>query len=95
MKSDSSGRRALTFAGKVSVVAAVSLLRIQAWGQAPSGDAATAVVDPRGPSSGRWRVVRGCGSWVAERNMRVARRDQTEPANRSPALGFRLVRSAE
>lgn len=57
--------------------------------------ASTAVVDPRGPSSGQWRVVRGCGSWVAERNMRVARRDQTEPANRSSSIGFRLVRSAE
>jgi formylglycine-generating enzyme len=48
--------------------------------------------DPTGPSSGQFRVVRGCGVSVASRNMRVARRDEATPDARSPATGFRLVR---
>jgi formylglycine-generating enzyme required for sulfatase activity len=50
--------------------------------------------NPRGPSSGQYRVLRG-GSWSGEpQNVRAANRDRGRPANRSYSSGFRLSLSA-
>lgn len=59
-------------------------------GEYPSSDA----TDPRGPTSGRYRVLRG-GSWgVTARVLRVSDRNDDFPANRSGTLGVRCVRDA-
>ncbi len=51
--------------------------------------------DPRGPSSGSHRVLRG-GSWNnGTRHLRVAGRHDYTPSRRNYFLGFRLVRKAE
>jgi sulfatase modifying factor 1 len=56
--------------------------------------APTAGTDPKGPSSGFLRVIRG-GSWVnAARHARVAFRGLKEPDDRSSNLGLRLLRTA-
>lgn len=48
--------------------------------------------NPKGPSKGSYRVIRG-GSWLsAPRNCRVARRDYYTPTFRDSGIGFRLVR---
>ncbi len=49
--------------------------------------------DPRGPSGGWFRVVRGGSFADAPRDARVAFRLGGEPSNRSSSLGFRVVRS--
>jgi formylglycine-generating enzyme required for sulfatase activity len=52
-------------------------------------------VDPRGPESGRMRVIRGgllCGE---VRSSRFAYRCGSEPESRRPDLGFRLARSVD
>jgi formylglycine-generating enzyme required for sulfatase activity len=50
------------------------------------------VADPRGPSSGTNRVVRG-GGWNGNAvNCRSAYRYNYAPGNRFDFLGFRLVR---
>jgi formylglycine-generating enzyme required for sulfatase activity len=47
--------------------------------------------DPRGPSSGRFRVLRG-GSWFdAAGDVRVSRRDPQVPASAHAGSGFRCV----
>ena len=49
--------------------------------------------DPKGPSSGSYRVVRG-GSWLlGARYCRSALRDGYDPGYRGGSLGFRLARS--
>ena len=50
--------------------------------------------NPRGPSGGSYRVIRG-GSWryVVARYCRAAYRNGDEPSNRDDDLGFRLARS--
>ena len=59
------------------------------YGDYPSGS----VTDPRGPSSGSYRVYRG-GSWRNNaRCCRSANRSLDVPSLRSSNLGFRLVRS--
>ncbi len=53
--------------------------------------AADSVVDPQGPETGSWRVVRG-GSWDNYRNCaRCASRYRHGPDNFDNILGFRLV----
>lgn len=52
-------------------------------------------VDPTGPASGSFRVVRG-GSWFSgARNLRSAYRSGSGPGARGGDVGFRLVRTAE
>ena len=55
----------------------------------PSGS----VTDPRGPSSGSYRVCRGGGWLLNARNCLSAYRGNDGPSNRLGGLGFRLVRS--
>lgn len=48
--------------------------------------------NPKGPDSGKYRVVRG-GSWLDdESHIRVAYRDYRFPTTRDFAIGFRVVR---
>jgi formylglycine-generating enzyme required for sulfatase activity len=47
--------------------------------------------DPTGPSSGAYRVIRGCGWYSDARLCRSADRYGREPANRSEYNGFRLA----
>ncbi len=48
--------------------------------------------NPRGPSSGLWRINRG-GSFLVSRNhCRVSHREYRPPDDRTPSLGFRLAR---
>ena len=50
--------------------------------------------DPKGPSTGSNRVMRG-GSWYSSaQNVRSARRSDNTPLDRLTILGFRLVRSS-
>ncbi|ACF47380.1 protein of unknown function DUF323 (plasmid) [Prosthecochloris aestuarii DSM 271] len=48
--------------------------------------------DPKGPSSGRYRVNRGGGWDYVARNLRSANRGNNSPGSRDDVLGFRLVR---
>jgi formylglycine-generating enzyme required for sulfatase activity len=49
------------------------------------------LVDPKGPSEGEFRVLRG-GSWnYNPQYCRVSRRDCSNPDFRSGSIGFRLV----
>ena len=50
-------------------------------------------VDPRGPSSGSYRVIRGGGWFDNARSSRSANRNWFAPAHRLDDLGFRLVRT--
>ncbi len=59
------------------------------YGPYPSG----AVTDPRGPSTGDMRIIRGGGFGNDARDCRVARRVNTAPSGRSQDVGFRLVRT--
>jgi formylglycine-generating enzyme required for sulfatase activity len=63
---------------------------VQDWYAAyPAG----AVVDPAGPASGEFRVLRG-GSWIDDAQfVRSASRVRFTPANRFLLLGFRPSRS--
>jgi formylglycine-generating enzyme required for sulfatase activity len=65
---------------------------VQDWyGEYPT----SSVLDPRGPSSGSYRVNRG-GSWDDDaRNCRSAYRDNDTPGNRYIGMGFRLALSPE
>ncbi|MBI4604138.1 MAG: SUMF1/EgtB/PvdO family nonheme iron enzyme [Planctomycetes bacterium] len=57
------------------------------YGAYPQGE----VTDPRGPSSGVSRVLRG-GSWDSDpRNCRSANRYRIEPGFRNDGIGFRLA----
>ena len=48
-------------------------------------------VDPQGPASGRYRVLRG-GSWAdASKYLTCAYRSYARPAERSPNIGFRCA----
>ena len=59
------------------------------YGGYPSGS----VTDPRGPSTGSWRVCRG-GWWgSAARHVRSAARTDMSPDGRNHSIGFRLVRT--
>ena len=61
-----------------------------AWyGEYPSG----AVTDPRGPSTGSHRVIRGGGWSSGARHVRSASRIIGSPGDRYIILGFRLVRT--
>ncbi len=59
------------------------------YGPYPSG----AVTDPRGPSTGDMRIIRGGGFGNDARNCRVANRGNVAPSRRHHDLGFRLVRT--
>lgn len=49
--------------------------------------------NPKGPASGRYRVIRG-GSWSdVEKYLTCAYRSWARPAERSPNIGFRCVKS--
>ncbi len=49
------------------------------------------IIDPKGPESGEYRVVRG-GSWHSEaRNLRVSHRYREDPGYRNHRLGFRCA----
>jgi len=59
------------------------------YGDYPSGS----VTDPKGPSGGSDRVIRG-GSWNNKpRHVRSAYRGRNVPGSRNPYLGFRLLRT--
>ena len=58
------------------------------YGDYPGG----AVVDPNGPRSGSYRVLRGGGWDFIAGNCRSANRDRYSPGNRANDLGFRLLR---
>ena len=49
-------------------------------------------VEPDGPRSGDWRVVRGGSFDLSPVGLRSARRDDFDPVNRSGNLGFRCAR---
>jgi formylglycine-generating enzyme required for sulfatase activity len=58
------------------------------YGQYPLGP----VTDPKGPSSGEYRVLRG-GSWDSEaRDVRSASRHRLTPGYRYGHEGFRVAR---
>ena len=57
------------------------------YGEYPSGS----VTDPTGPSSGKYRVLRGGGWYNSARNCRSAIRFGSTPGNRNHNNGFRLV----
>lgn len=57
--------------------------------------AASPAIDPRGPSAGPGRVVRGGGWDNGPANCRNADRDVIWPGDGSEAVGFRTVRSVE
>jgi formylglycine-generating enzyme required for sulfatase activity len=60
------------------------------YGEYPDGP----VVDPTGPASGSYHVIRG-GSWYSHaQNCRSALRSLYSPGSRSKLLGFRLACSA-
>lgn len=52
----------------------------------------SATNDPKGLSSGRYRVLRGGGWDFTARNLRSANRSNNPPGSRYYSLGFRLVR---
>lgn len=55
---------------------------------------ASPVADPRGPSTGSFRVNRG-GSWFfTPQGVRSANRGRDSPGRRSSSLGFRVLRSS-
>ncbi len=65
------------------------------WYEKPLSDRQTPANDPKGPSSGSTRVLRG-GRWFAgASNCRSAFRDHTSPSNRYSNNGFRPVRVAD
>ena len=51
-------------------------------------------VDPKGPESGSYRVIRGGGWANSAVNCRSAYRNYASPSSRYGALGFRLVRTS-
>ena len=51
------------------------------------------VTDPRGPSSGSFRVFRGGGWYNVAHRCRSANRNRSFPASRHGPLGFRLART--
>src|SRR5262249_28783289 len=52
-------------------------------------------VDPAGPSSGSFRMIRACGWGNAALGCRVALRFSGAPGGRSDDLGFRLLMVAQ
>lgn len=50
-------------------------------------------LDPQGPSSGWYRVVRGCSSFSLASECRSAYRKDRSPSERDIIIGFRLVRT--
>ncbi len=59
----------------------------------PHGYAGSPERDPRGPSSGTLRVVRGGGWFGAPAYLRAAYRERKDPADRDVVRGFRLART--
>jgi len=52
------------------------------------------VADPKGPNSGKYRVLRGGSFFNAARHTRSANRfGNLSPVNRHPDTGFRLART--
>jgi formylglycine-generating enzyme required for sulfatase activity len=51
--------------------------------------------DPTGPSSGAYRVTRGCGWFRDAKRCRSAYRDWREPGSHDDSVGFRLALSPE
>jgi len=51
-----------------------------------------AVTDPRGPSAGEFRVVRGGSYGDDERNLRLSNRNPNRPGNSNVNVGFRCAR---
>ena len=58
-------------------------------GSYPSGS----VTEPKGPSSGEYRVSRGGSCFVGAGRCRSANRLGNSPVNRDNDLGFRLART--
>jgi len=64
---------------------------VREWCSDRSGAYRKTVADPRGPTSGSQRIVRG-GSWYSvAKDCRSAARDDLLPVNRDTATGFRIV----
>jgi formylglycine-generating enzyme required for sulfatase activity len=59
------------------------------YGRSYMGGAQT---NPTGPSSGRYRIIRGGGWEFSAARLRSATREYTDPSNRIGELGFRVVR---
>jgi sulfatase modifying factor 1 len=51
--------------------------------------------DPRGPSAGESRVIRGGGSWSYPGNLNISHRDHNWAGHRGPGLGFRCARDTK
>jgi formylglycine-generating enzyme required for sulfatase activity len=60
------------------------------YGSYPS----TSQTDPRGASSGSWRVLKGCGWWGSAYYCRTSYRTATYPSEAPFDYGFRIARSA-
>jgi sulfatase modifying factor 1 len=51
--------------------------------------------DPRGPSAGETRVIRGGGWWSYPGNLNLSHRDHNWTGHRGPGLGFRCARDTK
>jgi len=61
------------------------------YGKKPTGD----VVDPVGPLSGKYKVIRGGAWYFMDHDCRSANRDRSHPERGLSYIGFRLVRESE
>lgn len=52
-------------------------------------------LDPRGPDTGDYRVIRGGSFWALVRNVRSAHRNVLEPTGRTPFVGFRVTQKID
>jgi formylglycine-generating enzyme required for sulfatase activity len=57
----------------------------------PDAYASSPATDPRGPSSGTERVVRGGSYQDSADGLRVSRRNRMPPGQSAPDVGFRCV----
>ncbi len=50
-------------------------------------------IDPEGPASGEYRVIRGGTCYFIDDNMTIQARNGTSPDSKALHIGFRVVRS--
>lgn len=66
---------------------------VSEWTQDWYGEYSTSnTIDPKGPQSGQYRVIRGCSFLGGAGACRSAMRSYSPPDRKSPGIGFRLVR---